>query len=70
MTCAYSLFRSSRPLFPSIRANDKDQLLAKRKKKNRVCEMRNGTKDSVRLARGTEWPAISLGSAFDRLVGQ
>ncbi|VFV26781.1 Hypothetical predicted protein [Lynx pardinus] len=61
--------RSSRPLFPSIRANDKDQLLAKRKK-HRVCEMRNGTKDSVRLARGTERPASSLGSAFDLLVGK
>lgn len=48
--CIFSFLEFSGSLFPSICANNKDQLLAKRKKKI-GCGMGNKTKDSVCLAR-------------------
>lgn len=66
--CIFSFLEFSGSLFPSICANNKDQLLAKRKKKNRVWD---GKQNKGFCVSGqTEFPVIRLGSTFDLLVRQ
>lgn len=66
--CIFSFLEFSGSLFPSICANNKDQLLAKRKKKNWVWDRKQNKGFCV--SGQTEFPVIRLGSTFDLLVRQ